>query len=329
MRLINILFFVLLIFVNSLSANDYNPQQRPTDKPTKVEFRIFIADIESIDNIGQKFSTDFFLRLVWEDKRLIGRVGAIPINEIWNPYIQIFNSRDVDIRLPEVATVFEGGKVRYVQRYYGTFASMLNFKNFPFDTQTLELKFLSLAYSDSEIEFVLDTHGKTENYSLSGWTLERGVVSIKPIVASFDKGNGEEVNRAAITFSMNATRHISFYWYKVVAPMTIIVLLSWAVFFIDPSQVGAQVGVSATSILTLIAFLLRLENLIPPISYLTVLDYFIFITLFLVFLAYLEALVSTSFALGGKKEIALKMDFWSRFIFPAVFLLIIVLFWIL
>lgn len=320
--------FILFISYNLNASSDYNAKERPTTEPTKVEIRLYVGDIESINNIGQKFSTDFFLRLEWKDERLLGKKRSYLLSEVWNPYLQIFNSRDVELRLPEVVSVSDDGVVQYVQRFYGTFASTLHFQKFPFDTQTLKLKFLSLAYSDKEIEFVLDTHGKAESYSLSGWTLEPGEIKIESTTVTFDKGNTEKVNKAGFTYSINATRHISFYWYKVVAPMAIIVLLSWAVFYIDPSQVGAQVGVSATSILTLIAFLLRLENLIPPISYLTQLDYFIFTTLFLVFLAYLEALLSTSFALSGRKEFALKMDFWSRFIFPAMFGIIIMLFWI-
>lgn len=328
MSIKNITLFLLVIFNFGLCANEYDPKERPTEEPTKVSFRLFIGDVESIDNIGQKFTCDFFLRLDWTDKRLIGKEGIYTTSEIWNPYMQLFNSRNIDVKLPEVIRVSKEGNAIYFQRFHGTFASMLNFVDFPFDSQNLELKFLSLVYDESEIEFILDTHGKAENFSLSGWTLSNAKVEIEPTIIRFDKGNAQEVNRAGFTFSVEAERHISFYWYKVVAPMAIIVLLSWAVFFIDPSQVGAQVGVSATSILTLIAFLLRLENLIPPISYLTQLDYFIFITLFLVFLAYLEALISTSFALNGKKELALKMDLWSRFLFPAIFILIIILFWI-
>jgi hypothetical protein len=132
-----------------------------------------------------------------------------------------------------------------------------------------------------------------------------------------------------LTYTMVASRHISYYWYKVVAPMAIIIFLSWAVFYIDPIQVGAQIGVSATSILTLIAFLLRLENILPPISYLTTMDYFVFAALLIVFLAYTEAVISTSLALKGRQETAAKLDFWSRFIYPVFFLLIIFYFWVI
>jgi hypothetical protein len=322
------MIFILVVssFINA--SQSYDPKERPTDEPTQATIRIYILDVESINNINQNFSGDFIVRLEWKDERLIGGKSTYPLNQVWHPTVHIFNARDINLQLPEAVTVLPDGTVRYIQRYYGTFASALDFKKFPFDYQLLSLNFVSLLYSENEIEFVFDVGGRADRFSLSGWDVSSGEVSIEPMPIDFDKGAETRMTRASFNYTMTATRHISFYWYKVVAPMAIIVLLSWAVFFIDPSQVAAQVGVSATSILTLIAFLLRLENFIPPISYLTQLDYFVFTTLFLVFMAYMEALVSTRFALRGKKELALKLDYMSRLIFPSVFILIIIFFWV-
>jgi len=328
-KIYTILVLVIMFYSTLFALQDYDSSKRPSTEKTKVSIRYFIADLSNISNIEQSFTADFMLRLEWKDKRLINREGTYSLNEIWNPYIQVFNSKDIDNQLPEVVKVGKDGTVVYMQRFYGKFTNPLDFKKFPFDQQTLSIVFVSLLFSENEIDLNLDRGGEAEKLSISGWSIGASQVSFSPYKIEFDKGNQTKSSRASFICSMQGRREISYYWYKVLAPLCVIVLLSWAVFYIDPSQVGPQVGVSATSILTLIAFLLRLENIIPPISYLTRLDYFVFITLFLVFMAYLEAMISTSFALGGKKDLALKMDRLSRFIFPGLFITALILFWVI
>jgi hypothetical protein len=46
-------------------------------------------------------------------------------------------------------------------------------------------------------------------------------------------------------------------------------MMSWAVFYFEPDQIAPQIGLAATSILTLIAFLFSLGKILSPIVYLT------------------------------------------------------------
>ena len=135
----------------------------------------------------------------------------------------------------------------------------------------------------------------------------------------------EYVSRFDYVFEAQRTR--SYYVWKVVGPLVIIVLMSWAVFWVDPKHVGPQLGMSATSILTLVAFLLSLGSILPPISYLTRLDHFVYASLSLQFLAFAEALTSTHLAANDNHALALRLDGAARFLFPAGFLAINLWFW--
>ena len=64
--------------------------------------------------------------------------------------------------------------------------------------------------------------------------------------------------------------------------------MSWAVFWVDPKEIGPQLGLAATSMLTLIAFQFAFTGLLPRISYLTRADRFVFSASLLVFLALVE-----------------------------------------
>jgi len=53
-----------------------------------------------------------------------------------------------------------------------------------------------------------------------------------------------------------------------VAPPTLIVLLSWGVFWIDPDNLNPQIAFASTSILTLIAYMWSLSDLFPQVAHL-------------------------------------------------------------
>ncbi len=297
--------------------------------PTKVLVSLYVTDIENIDNKNQSFTIDVIVRLKWRDPRLTGNNGQILLNSIWHPNIQIYNLRDVDARFPEIATIQDGGNIQYTQRYHAVLSNHLDFTDFPFDVQTLTLSLISFGYAPDEVRLEFEKAGGEKKFSISDWHVEPAKAEVTEFKATaFSDEKEEVIFRPRLNYTFTAKRYIQYYWWKVLAPMMVILFLSWAVFWIDPSQVGAQIGVSGTSILTLIAFLFRLENLLPPVSYLTHMDHFIFTTLMLVFFAYLEALVSTTFALRGKKAFALKLDFVFRIGYPIIFLIIIYIFWL-
>jgi len=76
--------------------------------------------------------------------------------------------------------------------------------------------------------------------------------------------------------------------------------------------------------LTLIAYRFLLGNLLPKISYLTRMDYFLFGSTFLVFLVIVETAVTAELMRLKKERLAEKVDYWSRWISLFLFLIIMV-----
>jgi len=75
----------------------------------------------------------------------------------------------------------------------------------------------------------------------------------------------------------------------------------------------------------LVIFQLNLGTILPRVSYLTRVDYFVLGSLILVFLALVEAVTSGVIAARGKEALARKLDRWSRWFFPASFLMLVAL----
>ena len=76
--------------------------------------------------------------------------------------------------------------------------------------------------------------------------------------------------------------------------------------------------------LTLIAYRFALGNLLPRISYMTRLDYFLLGSTVIVFLALVEVTATSRFVFLGRESLARKLDKYSRIGFPSVFVGILI-----
>ena len=130
-----------------------------------------------------------------------------------------------------------------------------------------------------------------------------------------------DIEVAGFGLEFTAKRYALYYLWQVIVPLVFIVIMSWGAFYIDPTNVGAQIGVATSSMLTLIAYRFMLGNLIPRLPYMTRLDYFTLGSTTLVFLTLMEVILTTSLALREKEKIARRIDYWCRFAFPAAFIL--------
>ena len=130
-------------------------------------------------------------------------------------------------------------------------------------------------------------------------------------------------------YEVTATRHAGFYVRKVIFPLILVIIMSWAVFWLDPVHLATQVGLSATVMVILVIFELNLGTLLPRVSYSTRVDTFLLGSRLLVFLALVEAVTTGILAAGGKEALARRLDRWARWVFPASFVVVLVLaFWL-
>ncbi len=233
-----------------------------------VAIGIYRLDVSQIDDAGQTIRADFMLWLRWQDTRLADdRAGRrrIDLNEVWNPRVQVVNERSLERKLPDSVEVDANGRVLYVQRMSGTISSATDLADFPFDEQALEIRTIAGGLAPEEVDLVIEPGrtGRSARLSIVDW-------EVGPLTAenySFEYAADGRVFPGGV-FAFAAKRHAGFYLWKVIFPLVVVVLMSWTVFWIDPSEAAAQLGVAATSILALIAYQFVLGNLVPRLSYL-------------------------------------------------------------
>jgi len=329
-----LLFCIFFVILNVGIASAQQRQfTRPDAKagPTTVSAAIWMVDIDSIDSAQQNYVANVFVLLRWKDSRLAYRgdtVRKYKLADIWDPRVQISNEIGLIRKtMPEEAEVSPDGTVTYRQRYVGPFSQPLNLHDFPFDTHVFQLHLVAVGHSTEQLHFVPDPRfvandlqyaaGIAKNISLPDWEIIGFETKELPytVIPGYDT--------AGYAFEFTAKRHLQYYIWKIILPLVLIVLMSWSVFLIDPTNAGTKIGVATTAMLTLIAYRFVVESQVPRVPYLTRLDLFICPDTLLI-LSSLFMVTMTAFLVRIEKEsLARNIDRVWRIVFLVVFGLIL------
>lgn len=291
--------------------------------PTHVKVLIHVIDVDDVQTADQSFHVNIYVELNWHDPRLThdntGNVG-MDLSEVWHPNIQFLNQQKIWSTIPDMVHVSPSGEVRYAMRVWGAFSQPLNLHDFPFDKHSFVIQLVESVYSLDEVVLELDKEIKSsmsKALSLPDWEILGWNVESKPYRAS-----NEYEHTSGVSFTFLAKRHAGYFIVKVILPLILIVAMSWLVFWINPQEMGSQLNVAVTTMLTLIAYRFAVGADLPHVSYLTSIDYFILGATFLVFFSLIEVIITSSLAQNGNLPLALAIDRWSRVLFPLTFILL-------
>jgi hypothetical protein len=103
------------------------------------------------------------------------------------------------------------------------------------------------------------------------------------------------------------------------SPLIVIVLLSFSVFWMDRSALGDRVSVSFIGILTGVAYQLVMSEILPRISYVTLVHGIISLSFFAMCGAVVVNLVLGALDRNNKSDLADRIDRRCRWIFPLAY----------
>jgi hypothetical protein len=307
------------------------PIERPdaNSGPTQVSVGIWVVDITNIDSAQQSFTADIAVVLRWKDARLAHTgtgVAHYALDQIWTPRVGIANETSTVVRkLPESVEVEPDGTVLYRQRYVGSFTQSLRLQSFPFDRQAFRIQFVAIRYRPDEVAFVPDEDwvrdglqqaaGISPSMTLPDWTVEKWDARARLYALT------PRMQYSGYVFEFTASRNVEHYILKVILPLVLIVMMSWAVFWIEPVTSNSQISIAVTSMLTLIAYRFAVDSQVPRLPYMTRLDSFFLTSTILVFFTLIEVLVTTILDNNQQTERAKKLDRYCRVVFPAIFVI--------
>ncbi len=308
-------------------AQDSRPRGEPDGGPIVVRVAVFVVDIDSVDSTDQSFKASIYIEARWKDRSRAANGGAtLPPEKVWHPRLQLLNQRQTWSTLPEIVEISADGEAVYRQRVWGTFSQPMHLKQFPFDSQVLEIPLVTGGFRGDEVQLTeLSANGGARcgispAIALPDWS-----------IASFQAASGKVTmipgnpGIPAMLVHVGVSRNWGYYVLKVIVPLCLIVVMSWAVFWIDPTEIESNVTVSVTAVLTIIAYRFAIAESLPKISYITRMDAFIAVATAVVFLAVIQVVHGVVLVKQDKLARARWIDRRARVVFPVLFLILVVL----
>jgi len=296
----------------------------------QVRVFLYLGDLVEITGSDQSFVADVFMVARWNDPTLAGDyegIRTLDLEEVWHPILVVVNERATNRSLPEVVNVDPDGNVQYTVRLMGSFSATMDLEDFPLDRQEFNIWVIAPVLGGNRIELIPDTTAsvlRNEQLSISDWTLGEPELVTKEFLATPQAGPLQ-----GVALVIEARRKRGYYVIQVLIPLVAIVLMAWTVFWIDPSVVATRVGVVVSTMLTLIAYRFMLGNLVPKLSYLTRLDYFMLGTTSIVVLTLFVMAGASYLRSQGQEDVVNRIDRVGRVAFPVVFGTFTALVWFL
>jgi Neurotransmitter-gated ion-channel ligand binding domain/Neurotransmitter-gated ion-channel transmembrane region len=309
-------------------ANDSLLQPPPYQgQPINIAVGLHIINIASIDEVTEQFETDAYLFERWNDPRLAftpngpnDRERNYEIGQIWIPQLEMINASSLRTRGDTSIRVAPDGTVNYAERSKVALSSRFALRRFPFDRQALLIIIHPFLVDGPRLRFSLIDHAtwtasEFESYSsLAQWKLQ----AVEPKVGTAPTYGGLTVPEAR--FEISVVRRSSFYVWKVLLPLLLMVFLSWSVFWIEPNDLSNQIQVAVTTILTVIAFAFAISATMPRLPYLTYIDAFFLECYIFVFLAVVELMtVHVTHRNERRRDLGMRIRAYSKWVIPASF----------
>lgn len=310
------LFFLLVCFFNQ-EINAAEDKTAPS-QPVEVKVAFQLDQITDVDQKEENFSVVGNFIMGWEDKSFAFDPAECDCDEkvfstsqfekytskekIPWPRFLFYNQQGNRWIQEDAFRVKPDGSVGYLERSSMTLqAPDFNFLQYPFDTQTFNIRIVSLR-ADNKYVFIADP-----NYNRMGSQLgeeEWQVNTYRTFIDKVELVPGKTNSR--FTFTFPAHRHIDYYVYRIFLPLALIVLVAYATFFmLDYSK---RVDYAAANLLTFVMFNFAVSSDLPRLGYLTFTDCILVISFIITAVTVVSNVVMRRLSVTEKEHVARKWD---------------------
>lgn len=295
----------------------------------KCKIGLYVKTLE-LDEINKNFSVFFYWWL---------RIDSIEDDDFDYSRLADFEVVNGQSEINILNTVKNDDKSYYY--VYGSCRSVIPFRcdfhRFPYDKQNLKISIEHLYHNIEEIIFIQDNNNINENNDYSNKIElvnndEFEVMDINsfndvyeystnfgdPEVSDFDK-------YSRMNFVINVQRVSDSIIKKLFIPLSIVLILSYLVFYIPDDAIETASALTVTSLLAAIAFQWTINDSLPKVSYYTLVDRIFHLVYVYIFYAMVQTVLTFNLSLGSdmQKRLSYKIEIHSRWAFPVSFILFI------
>jgi len=304
--------------------------------PVLIDFQLL--HLHAIDDEAEAFEFSGMLTLGWHDpgqafdpattgapEKVFS--GDFQFNEVapgWFPQVVLVNALQAPESQGVLVRVRPDGTSTVQQLLHARARSQFQLRRYPFDSQRLQLEFEILGFGAQEVQLLpaaatappLRSRIEPPEWRLRAVRLAPG----EPAATGATPGR--------VVLAIDIERRSFFMLRLVLLPLGLIVALSWVVFWMDRSSLGDRMSVSFVGILTAVAYQSMISAIMPHIAYVTFMNAYVVMCLFLMSATALVNLVVGNLDQRGETRRGDRIDWHCRWVFPLTFAVLIAGAWV-
>ncbi|XP_076469682.1 glycine receptor subunit alpha-4-like [Babylonia areolata] len=313
-----------MLNVTSFPAYDaaVRPVHDASGSPVTVEIDAVMISVGPVSDMDMTWTLSCYIRQEWNDPRLMlpntttgggapgGRglvqMGYQEVDRLWLPDIFFSNSQEDRKHLVTVPNHLvyidpDTGNVIYSQRLTITLNCEMNLEKFPHDRQRCEFVIESYSYKTDDMILKWSSARSATDFMPTAFIPDFAITDTQTLDCTTTYAIGTfPCLKARVTLE----RKTGYYITQNYAPTILIVILSWASFWIDHEAVPARISVGLLTVLTITTQLSGSRAQLPRVPYIKAIDVWMSTCLVFVFAAYMEYAVVTVLSRRYRKKLA-------------------------
>ena len=287
---------------------DYNNEVEPwkyrkitnSSLPWKYEYTFEILDVREVDDNTQMIMIGMYFYVGWHEPRLqinsktkewstSDMISISPLNlkYFWYPDIDIYGMKQFlamkNIKQMSSLHLMKNQTIHYDLRVDVSYSCKMDFNDYPFDVHECPFR-VSNYYSSKE------TVACTSVYEADKGSdrIPQYWITIENLPSRLNTTMYFETEYATCGFNLVLVRSKRQIFFQVYLTTTLLVIVSWVSFVIQPDIVPGRMGLLVTIFLLLINIFTGVKNTAPPSSNHNASDVFLFLCIAQVFAALIQ-----------------------------------------
>ncbi len=330
---------------------------RSISKPVDVWVDLMLGELIEIDGKKENFTANVEFSITWQDNNSLSLAKNLFGNNsyrcTWDENDNIIGNfnfftpafgwtnkidYDEDKEFEEVsytywaeyedepASVEMGTKKKVVSKFKTDF----NYRSFPFDTQKIGFGLINYdsnyfeTWGHENVTIRMqqkdpDLLLKRSSQTVSGWEL--GEQTLEKYIQKIDEQN---THTSIANLSQELSRNSGYYVFKVIGPILIILIICWSVFWTSSKELESRLTVTIVCFLSLIAYNYVIDDELPKLSYLTLMDYIVLLSYVFAAVPSILSIISHRYYQANNNEF-LRIDRWAGIAGPVLFIIFLYL----
>jgi hypothetical protein len=280
-----ILFALIAPAVGKEKMGTYTSLDEVPASAQKVSIGFYPVSVYQLDMASNTYYIDTYVWLRW--KGAIDPTATIEFTNMVEEW-----GKQQESLLAETKVLSDGSSYQ-IMRVEGRFVQPFSLADYPLDKQKLSIMVEDTTNGVDVISYVIDAEssGIGESLQIPGWQL--GGWSSKTFVHDYGSKFGEEAtpsSYAAAQFSIDISRPLSFFYWKLLLPLFIVLSAALASLFIRPNDLDVRTALPAGALLTAIFLQKSYSDNLPDLGYLILMDKIYLVVYALIVLTLIRAI---------------------------------------